>query len=78
MIRSFDRSCAITNSVGALKLDTTVFPTSTCRKITMPSIGDVSVQQDRSSFAFASAALRVSNVARLLELRFDPGRSPPG
>jgi hypothetical protein len=64
MMRIFARSCAMTKSVGALKLDTTVLPTSTCLKMTMPSMGEVSVQRSRSRRAFCTAALRVSSVAR--------------
>ena len=36
-----DRSAAITKSVGADRLAATVWPTSTFREITMPSIGEV-------------------------------------
>ena len=36
----FDRSAALTKSVGAEKLADTVCPTSTLRAITTPSIGD--------------------------------------
>src|SRR5437660_86563 len=35
------RSCAMTNNAGAWMLAATIWPTSTLREITMPSIGDV-------------------------------------
>ncbi len=72
MIRIFDRSCAITNSVGALKLDTTVLPTSTCLKITMPSMGDSQRAAGQIQLRVLERRLaREQPGARLLELRFD-------
>ena len=35
-----ERSCAIENSCGALKLAATVWPASICREITTPSTGE--------------------------------------
>ena len=52
----FDRSAAMTNSVGADRLAETVWPTSTLRAITTPSIGDRITVFARLTSAVSTAA----------------------
>ena len=61
-----ERSCAIENSCGVLKLAATVWPASICREITTPSTGATIEVRARSTRAVASAASRCLTVASAL------------